>query len=1292
MLANNDIAKILVAAKNNDLDTLKSEIEKEHEDLINLKLITNNNDAENGFTPLHFAVAYKHDRILTYLLNQTNKILNINMTDNRGRTALYLAVEQHNLEIARKLLYHGAKIKLPTQDALNPLDIAKQQNNQEMVVLLELITNWDELESTYKVNCRKILGKMEEIFSNIAPAYNKNLVMFIGNTGAGKSTTINYLLGHHFKNYRDKAILEPVPGKPQAAIGYSVGESQTIYPSVYEHGNVRFCDTPGFKETRDDYKVATTMSMRMIGKLASQIQSLMIVIDYRSFEVDKGASLKDLMSTLGLILKNPEADSLEKSIGFIITKKPIWLKDSEVLIAEAIDPLIKTTRGRLEQLSPGIDIPNQKRGYLKGAWSFIKSGVKNVVRDLNSLELQQVEEQRRMLALLYLMKENPNNIFIIDVFEPDSKEKIEEFISRSTPLNPGDLTFSQHDKIQVKFDEVMAGAFARALQSLDKYINLPGKIKDQIIEKEECATKMNFYTSQIEALQRKDNTKVIDVTLREQEKQNFLRMIEKNEKKIKQIESRIARFPEEKETKKEDQNTEREIGVLAAYRRILLNSFFSHEKRTPIDQEINFLKAELEKIDNDKLIEHIRDEYSGWYLFQGTKTFEYENIKMDNVEEFHEGGSFKEEVKDFVEGRYKAVFSKKSFSSGKATVVISAKSKNIPTNEKNIQLLKKKIEELLAEKKELEQSKNDLISMNETLNVRLLSLENDQKMTAPRIEQQIKEFESKINDFKQRSIEIEKDIKNKNELLVKIKADISVNYSLYDTFYNIAKLLYEKDQLGSTFIENFSFLRDIFRKNCKLIGIDNINNLESKYMAPNNFVLTLDTTSNVLTHNEKKWKLFHINNKNDLEQINVNEIPGLSDKLKCLHFSLENINNNHDQKEVEDIKNTLILWKIRYFLERIEIKDQIKQMSKNNDNRNSHFLCPISGRIMEDPVSASCGHSFDRLSIFENINYKNKIEFLCPVKDCNSLIKTTELKQNIALKEAIKVTNKIDSGSREPQDKKEILAQYVKLRDEIKNREIELNKLKNDFRVFQISNPTILNIWKTIERWAGYPDLIEEDKDKRTIEKNKILEDRAKLFGFIISQRNENENSNLLFQEIAYQIDNTSNDLLKRKGLKNSSSIKEILAMHFFATIQETSIFSDKMSMDANFAITTIVTALVKILSITIVILPKEEPLLIIRHPNPIDVFYFGYDGSCYYTLKKENNELNNAVEKMDDYIQKILPLPISDEEKTMCSMFTFFYHSPNTQQSHDSKSEMGNKDIHDKLVADQIQKSNVMH
>jgi ribosome biogenesis GTPase A len=138
-------------------------------------------------------------------------------------------------------------------------------------------------------------------------AKGRDVILVIGNTGAGKSTTINYLLGHKFtkgRNYPFQISLVD-ESKSDVQIGHTM-TSQTLYAEAHgsEDGFV-YCDTPGFLDTRPrEEKICASINIEFAIKSARQIKAIIVVVDYYAIPIDKGRSLRDLSTTISQFLKS----------------------------------------------------------------------------------------------------------------------------------------------------------------------------------------------------------------------------------------------------------------------------------------------------------------------------------------------------------------------------------------------------------------------------------------------------------------------------------------------------------------------------------------------------------------------------------------------------------------------------------------------------------------------------------------------------------------------------------------------------------------------------------------------------------------------------------------------------------------------------------------------------------------------------------------------------------------------------------------------------------------------------
>lgn len=184
------------------------------------------------------------------------------------------------------------------------------------------------------------VSKLEK-FSNLSKSassiaeklQNKNLLLVLGQTGSGKSTLINHLLGHPMVRHEDGHLVlsEEVNGE-KATIGQTYA-SQTLHPEVYSCGkSYQLCDTAGFSDTRgDQVNVASYLAMQTIGHAASKIQGLLIVIDYNAFKngAGRGQSLRETLSTVASTFK-AYPDIINSAL-LIINKTELTQSSKEVL-------------------------------------------------------------------------------------------------------------------------------------------------------------------------------------------------------------------------------------------------------------------------------------------------------------------------------------------------------------------------------------------------------------------------------------------------------------------------------------------------------------------------------------------------------------------------------------------------------------------------------------------------------------------------------------------------------------------------------------------------------------------------------------------------------------------------------------------------------------------------------------------------------------------------------------------------------------------------------------------------
>ena len=147
----------------------------------------------------------------------------------------------------------------------------------------------------------------------------KEIIAFFGSTGSGKSTTVNYFVGHELEIKKNKfgeqvVHLVESESKSSAKIGHSIGTSETIFseglPLLQEKfdqesdvfpklQNAIMCDNPGFHDTRgSDYEICTNLSIDRAMQCAKMIRAIVLVMPYDTFTLDRANHVVHLIGLM----------------------------------------------------------------------------------------------------------------------------------------------------------------------------------------------------------------------------------------------------------------------------------------------------------------------------------------------------------------------------------------------------------------------------------------------------------------------------------------------------------------------------------------------------------------------------------------------------------------------------------------------------------------------------------------------------------------------------------------------------------------------------------------------------------------------------------------------------------------------------------------------------------------------------------------------------------------------------------------------------------------------------------
>ncbi|CAF0816468.1 unnamed protein product [Brachionus calyciflorus] len=170
------------------------------------------------------------------------------------------------------------------------------------------------------------LTKMISLSKQNANDNFKNLILFLGPTGSGKTTLINYLSGVEYQRHHLHNFLIPKKGsKNVLQVGYG-SSSETITPQSVRLENLDLCDTAGFFDNREgDIGICSALSIPIIISHSEKVQAIVVVLESESLDFSKGNRgeiFRKVCQNFGQLIKdfNNNYDKI-KNILFVVNDK-----------------------------------------------------------------------------------------------------------------------------------------------------------------------------------------------------------------------------------------------------------------------------------------------------------------------------------------------------------------------------------------------------------------------------------------------------------------------------------------------------------------------------------------------------------------------------------------------------------------------------------------------------------------------------------------------------------------------------------------------------------------------------------------------------------------------------------------------------------------------------------------------------------------------------------------------------------------------------------------------------------
>ncbi|OMJ82776.1 hypothetical protein SteCoe_16424 [Stentor coeruleus] len=338
-----------------------------------------------------------------------------------------------------------------------------KETSENLILKLALQANYETIVNKKEsVAVKQTMDLLSESKFYTDEIKNKDLVLLLGTTGSGKSTTTCYLMKAEMKVYISKygdEICEVVNNSGNyPKIGQSIGISETLYAKGYEIDitprnqnsiKIMICDCPGFRDTRGmEYELCTNLSIDKAIKQASRIKGVVLTIQYTAFLQDRGQPvLESFQNLLDIVPDLIDDDDLLDSVFILITKVGD-VRNIEEMIKERIGAHIHEIESLLQ---------NKSGTYEASSSLLLKHRLWS--------RIQQIDRKKNLFIVKVRDKRANNNILnALYSSQPISKSKLKSAILSK------ELEKKYHDFIEMETHSWVKIIFEKFLNSIPKKI------------------------------------------------------------------------------------------------------------------------------------------------------------------------------------------------------------------------------------------------------------------------------------------------------------------------------------------------------------------------------------------------------------------------------------------------------------------------------------------------------------------------------------------------------------------------------------------------------------------------------------------------------------------------------------------------------------------------------------------------------------------------------------------------------------------------------------------------------
>lgn len=406
----------------------------------------------------------------------------------------------HILKILyRCLFFLGIAIFLPAIEASSILNPSEALEEKEPY-------NFESGENLYdpskdsQIQIETLIDLKKQIPIDVPK--DKELILFVGSTGVGKSTTINFLRGvplisiqptskrRKRRKKRTVIAVDPNHGFDKiATIGESI-RSCTQWPECYyqKDFDLTLCDLPGLFDTHGtERQIVIALSTKRIMKQTRALKAITFLFSKQNLLSQKGSAFTEVVKSLTNMLKKPQ--NFMSSIYFGFTKTEDWLLKDFI---EEIEAYIKFLEEEITKECPSFMQCCKKILHIKpdsndaNIAPFTKnerlSGLFSE-QDMYNLSDQDKEKTTLYLFLKNMIEEYEDHFFIIDPLNNSTRAPILQTLAKSKSIPNNALKFVGTQNIHTLIKALYRNTIMQGLHFLHIVNNYPRKLceKQEVI-------------------------------------------------------------------------------------------------------------------------------------------------------------------------------------------------------------------------------------------------------------------------------------------------------------------------------------------------------------------------------------------------------------------------------------------------------------------------------------------------------------------------------------------------------------------------------------------------------------------------------------------------------------------------------------------------------------------------------------------------------------------------------------------------------------------------------------------